>query len=459
MQPTQELRTLFSDLTLTLSPPLALSIRPCCTYSRLKGRTGVRLRARRRMHYGSAAGSAATETHMHYGLQTRPGVYRLSVGCSSFVRCFTDRDEFRKCKCLSLPLSFSLCLSPFLSPSLYLPSSPTIIFALLEHLCTCQVQEKKVHPRQLRAVLRVAQCISLCAALVMLSYGGVSLEYLFRINFASTVFPVYGKQRGRSCSSLSALTPCTLDFPVPLCALRRHCERSMCLVLSPWMLRELQSSLNLSSPLLLSLSLLLPSSPPLPHFFSSLLLLPPSPHLFSFLFPPSSSGLVYCGVTIILTAVTGLWVASTAHKDVVFYYYMCLLPMLTMLLLAASGVSLSAIAGASKDVNDVFGVLNLPSSGKGSTALDVLVSNVHVLVYGHIFFFLLFFLSFPSVRSRSVLWVERCLHSLSSPSPSPSVHYRQQWTPSYWWQACCVCSHVSSRSSPWWPLGPSIGPW
>lgn len=55
-----------------------------------------------------------------------------------------------------------------------------------------QVQEKKVHPRQLRAVLRVAQCISLCAALVMLAYAGVSLHYLFRINFAPTVFAVFG---------------------------------------------------------------------------------------------------------------------------------------------------------------------------------------------------------------------------------------------------------------------------
>jgi hypothetical protein len=86
-------------------------------------------------------------------------------------------------------------------------------------------------------------------------------------------------------------------------------------------------------------------------------------------------GLVYCGVTIVLTAVTGLWVASTAHKDVVFYYYMILLPMLTVLLLAASGVSLSGIAGADKDVNDIFDLLLLPSSGKGSTALDVLVSD------------------------------------------------------------------------------------
>ena len=55
-----------------------------------------------------------------------------------------------------------------------------------------QVQEKKVHPRQLRAVLRVAQCMSLCAALVMLSYGGVSLHYLFKINFTSTIFAIFG---------------------------------------------------------------------------------------------------------------------------------------------------------------------------------------------------------------------------------------------------------------------------
>jgi hypothetical protein len=66
----------------------------------------------------------------------------------------------------------------------YLPSSVSVLV---------QVQEKKVHPRQLRAVLRVAQCISLCAALVMLAYAGVSLHYLFRINFAPTVSAVFGK--------------------------------------------------------------------------------------------------------------------------------------------------------------------------------------------------------------------------------------------------------------------------
>ena len=67
---------------------------------------------------------------------------------------------------------------------------------ILSSLCVLvQVQEKKVHPRQLRAVLRVAQCISLCAALVMLAYAGVSLHYLFRINFAPTVFAVFGTMK------------------------------------------------------------------------------------------------------------------------------------------------------------------------------------------------------------------------------------------------------------------------
>jgi hypothetical protein len=104
-----------------------------------------------------------------------------------------------------------------------------------------KVQEKKVHPRQLRVVLRVAQAISLCAALVMLAYGGSSLNHLISINFAPTVFAIFG--------------------------------------------------------------------------------------------------LIYCGVTVLLTAVTGLWVAGTAHKDVVYYYYMVVLPLLTMLLLAASGMN------------------------------------------------------------------------------------------------------------------------
>ena len=56
-----------------------------------------------------------------------------------------------------------------------------------------QTQEKKVHPRQLRAVLRVAQCISLCASLVMLAYGGVSIHYLLKINFAQPVFAMFGE--------------------------------------------------------------------------------------------------------------------------------------------------------------------------------------------------------------------------------------------------------------------------
>jgi hypothetical protein len=87
----------------------------------------------------------------------------------------------------------------------------------------------------------------------------------------------------------------------------------------------------------------------------------------------------------VLTAVTGLWVASTAHKDVVFYYYMILLPMLTILLLSASGVSLSAIAGADEDVNNIYDLLLLPSSGKGSTALDVLVGHTHLNFLSAIF--------------------------------------------------------------------------
>lgn len=87
-------------------------------------------------------------------------------------------------------------------------------------------------------------------------------------------------------------------------------------------------------------------------------------------------GLLYCGVSVILTAVSGLWVASTAHKDVVYYYYIVLLPVLTMLLLAASGISLRKLADAGKDVSEQFYTLSLPRYGKGSTIDDVQVRDV-----------------------------------------------------------------------------------
>ena len=78
-------------------------------------------------------------------------------------------------------------------------------------------------------------------------------------------------------------------------------------------------------------------------------------------------------MSVLLTAVSGLWVASTAHKDIVYYYYIALLPVLTMLLLAAAGISLRKIADAGKDVSEQFDTLSLPGFGKGSTIDDVQV--------------------------------------------------------------------------------------
>ena len=90
-------------------------------------------------------------------------------------------------------------------------------------------------------------------------------------------------------------------------------------------------------------------------------------------------GLLYCGVSVLLTAVSGLWVASTAHKDIVYYYYIVLLPVLTLLLLAASGISLSKLADAGKDVSEQFDTLSLPGHGKGSTIDDVQVRHIGVM--------------------------------------------------------------------------------
>ena len=90
--------------------------------------------------------------------------------------------------------------------------------------------------------------------------------------------------------------------------------------------------------------------------------------------------MIYCGVTVLLTAVTGLWVAATSHKDIVYYYYIYLVPLLTILLLAAAGISLSKIAEAGKDINDQFTDLLLPSQGKGSTPDDVEVRTVRTVV-------------------------------------------------------------------------------
>ena len=87
-----------------------------------------------------------------------------------------------------------------------------------------------------------------------------------------------------------------------------------------------------------------------------------------------SPGLIYCGVTVILISLMGLWVASTAHKDIVFYYYFYCLPALTSLLLAAAGISLSGIADTNKNVIDKFDTLVLPNSGYGSKADDVQVT-------------------------------------------------------------------------------------
>ena len=95
----------------------------------------------------------------------------------------------------------------------------------------------------------------------------------------------------------------------------------------------------------------------------------------------STSGLLYCGVSVLLTAVSGLWVASTAHKDIVYYYYIALLPVLTMLLLAAAGISLRKLADAGKDVSEQFDTLSLPGFGKGSTIDDVQVRCYAMLCY------------------------------------------------------------------------------
>ena len=70
----------------------------------------------------------------------------------------------------------------------------------------------------------------------------------------------------------------------------------------------------------------------------------------------------------------GLWVASTAHKDIVFYYHMYLLPALTSLLLAAAGISFSRLAATNRDVWLKFDTLVLPTSGYGSKADDVEVT-------------------------------------------------------------------------------------
>ena len=116
----------------------------------------------------------------------------------------------------------------------------TVVPLRLAHTMTTKlgkIQEKKVHPRQLRTVLYIAQIITMCTAIVMISYSGASLQTLFALPFSNSVFAIFGG--------------------------------------------------------------------------------------------------IYGGITVLLTASAGMWVASTAHKGVVFYYHACVLPFLTAVLVAA----------------------------------------------------------------------------------------------------------------------------
>jgi hypothetical protein len=54
-----------------------------------------------------------------------------------------------------------------------------------------KTQEEKQRPHQLRVVLKVAQLVSMAAAVVMACYGANSLQFLFRIGFSATAFPIY----------------------------------------------------------------------------------------------------------------------------------------------------------------------------------------------------------------------------------------------------------------------------
>lgn len=79
-----------------------------------------------------------------------------------------------------------------------------LVFTVALHKKLKNDEAQAVPAQQIRVVLRVAQFISLCAALVMLVYGAASMNLLIHINFNYTLFTVYGLIYGGLSVCLSA---------------------------------------------------------------------------------------------------------------------------------------------------------------------------------------------------------------------------------------------------------------
>ena len=164
-----------------------------------------------------------------------------------------------------------------------------------------KIQEQRANPWQLRTVLRVAQLITICTAIVQISYAGASLGQLFALPFSTSVFAVYGG--------------------------------------------------------------------------------------------------VYGGITVLLTASAGMWVSSTAHKDIVWCYYARVLPFLTAVLVAASGIALGGIPEALNAVDKQFAAQ--PEATVDSVRVTV---ESQLLVTGVLCCFACIFQLVSMFSSRSLYW-------------------------------------------------------
>lgn len=175
--------------------------------------------------------------------------------------------------------------------------------------------QKANRTKQLKVVVKYAQCISFCTSLVMLTYGGITVKYLSDINFSNTLPGVYG--------------------------------------------------------------------------------------------------LIYGGMSVLITSFYGYWASETRRPLVLKSFYLIVLPLLFLLLIAAASVSLGTINYVETNVNNSLGTLLLGSTG-AVTAEDVKIRvETQLLVCGVLCVFVSLFQCVSLIAARQ-LHVSHQIHALTS---------------------------------------------
>ena len=106
-----------------------------------------------------------------------------STGTSSLNSTLAENRSFMVTIALGTLIVFLIGISP-------------LIYARGVIIKLREAQGKVLQTRQIQIVLKVAQSVSVLAAIAMLIYGGLGLELLLSIHYAAAIFAIYGMEYG-----------------------------------------------------------------------------------------------------------------------------------------------------------------------------------------------------------------------------------------------------------------------